>query len=285
MFRHNTAEQHLGISVFYNKKSWPDLIIEGIDPFIKSVEKIDKFYIELNGTMGFHILLVLITNRKYARDIAEKVDVYFKKFLREYPSSNQELLPSYAIFQNFKNNTIQYNVCEIVLANRRYLLYKHQLSIVLIKIFVYYGKNTLDDLLEIMIQLFTIFCNTIKVTNQQAIKLFSDLLELEEKKCDSEIVKKIAGLNIDNFEKNKSQIVEYLKKHRKVDRILYNESWENTWSITIQEYIKSFTNNINPVQNIDAEYTFIIQELVDTFDFNDRMSAYYLFSEGLKLVS
>lgn len=276
---------HMNISIFYAEKVWHEILDEAIWPLIDNTKELDGYCLVLGRQRGDHLKLTLRTEKSNARSLAQKADVHLRKFLKDCPStSTRSLVPKVGYYMDFRNNSIHYGLFENLVKRGPtgvHDIYLQEVTRVLFHIFQCYGPDTIDDLVEIMIQLFTIFCNETHLDNRAAATLFDFMLEIEYKKYKNKALIEIMKVSKDNFVANKDPILEYLNNHRKIDFCQYDEKWQSSWGHAIKKCCASLPKTIEQ-DKINKEYTYMIDSLCDTFDFKDRISAYYLFSNAMK---
>lgn len=276
---------NLNLSIFYHENMWYKVLNEAIWSFIDHTHDLKAYSLMLCHQRGDHIKLILKTDKNKARSLAQKADMHLRKFLKKHPSASaKSLVPKQGPYMDFKNNSVHYGIFDYLVGRGPITIfeaYQQNLTDVLLEVFQCYGPDTLNDLVEIMIQLFTVFCNAAHVDKQEAIALFDFILELEYKKFKDEALMEIIKVNKANFEDNKGPILEYLSNNRKDATYRYNEKWQNTWSRAVNSCRKSLSKTIARDKMKD-EYVFMINSLCNAFDFKDSISAYYLFSNALK---
>lgn len=274
----------LSLSIFYAKTSLHKIISEGIQPFVHREKDLNGYYLMLSAERGSHIKFVLKTTAANARPLAKKADLHFNKFLAENPSkSNESLLPKTGFFQNFKNNTIHYGVYQHSVDRKPdvFEAFQQNLSSVIIEIFAFYGQNTIENYFEILFQMIVILFNALEIEIKNAIRLFDILLDMEYQKYDAGRLKEFDEINQANFEKNKFIALQYLKSMSASPT--FNVEWQNMWSKAVKE-CKILLDKVNAEFQISAkDYCYMVNMLCNTFDFKDRISLYYLFSNTLKL--
>lgn len=273
--------------MFYDKNYWHILINKGLRPFVERADFLESYYLGLSEEMGDHIKMVLITNKKHARSLAEKADIFFKDFfLKNQSLSTGRQIPEHGLFMKFQNNSIHYGVFDGIFIKNPvdvFGKYRKDLSIVMLHIFKKYGCSTLDDLVEIGFQLFAIFCKEANLKSQDASKIFDSILESEYKRYDSELLDKILSVNRSNFEKNKTSILDYLYEINAPGSKLLGEQWQTSWRFTVKTCCGSLRKTI-PENRMCVEYRYMIESILNTFDFRERISICSLFSNALKVL-
>ncbi|MEW4924694.1 lantibiotic dehydratase C-terminal domain-containing protein [Algibacter sp. 2305UL17-15] len=282
---------YLCISLFYHREFWHKLLIEGISPFLSEQKNgIKGYYISLSHLRGDHIRLSLITEKSNAKTVARKADAYFKTYFKNYPSPNlNDLKREGSIFLDFQNNTVHYGVYNFSVGTDDMALselfkdYQENLTKVLLEVFQFYKEETLHNMVEIMIQCYAIFRNSASLDIGKTLEFFDALLQEEYVKYNDKALSRILEVNKSNFESNKTFIIEHLAENIEKSNKGYDEKWENSWSNTV----KVLSENVSKSSFKKEEHRVhihMLKQLNDTFDINDRITAYYLFYNGLKAI-
>lgn len=278
----------LDISIFYTENMWYKILNDAITPFLSNTKDIESYVLLLNESRGSHVHLGLTVQEEKALFLAQKFDIYIKKYLKNHPSiSTRSLLPKNGLYMDFNNNSVHYGIFNYSVVrspSKTYEIYFQNVASVLLKVFQTYKENTLPDLVEIMIQLFTVFCNAIQLDNQKAARLFDYLLEIEYKNYKESALQKAIKINEENFENNKEPIVDYLKEYRKSNVQQYDEEWLYSWEMAVKTSHSDLIKIIESDKMTDA-YAFMIDSLCNTFSFKNKISAYSLFSNALKYLA
>ncbi len=278
-------EEYLCISIFYGKSYWHQILVKAIGPFLEENKDILVYILSLSLERGEHIRLTLVVEQKNAEQVARNADEFFRRYLKRHPSSSfpNSLIPNDGLFVNFKNNTLHYGVFEIFAFEResqctgQYLV---GLSQVVLGIFKEYHKQTLNNYVEIMLQLFTVYHKTMSESNEKTINIFDSLLIDEYQKIDEAALQRIASLNKDNFNNNKDELIEMISFYDDSGDHFSPNSWPYIWKNTLISYKKQKMRFKETYNNLD-ESKRLIRLLCETFSFNDKISVYYLFRETL----
>lgn len=281
----NKKEEYLCISIFYGKSYWHQILVEAIDPFLEENKDILVYILILSLERGEHIRLTLVVEQKKAEQVARNADKFFRRYLKRHPSSSfpNSLIPNDGLFVNFKNNTLHYGVFELSAFERESqgtVQYLVGLSQVVLEIFKEYHKQTLNNYVEIMLQLFTVYYKTMSESNEKTIKIFDSLLMDEYQKIDEAALQRITSLNMDNFNNNKDELIEMISFNNDSSNHFSPNSWLYTWESTLISY-KKLKMRFKEIYNNLDENKRLIRLLCEVLSFNDKISAYYLFRETL----
>lgn len=267
----------ISIAIFYDKTGWSSLILDGIIPFFKNNKEKNSYILSLSEERGNHVNIFVTTPKNNARLFLKKADEFFKSFILSnqiYESRN--LISENGVFYNFEPNTIHYGIYDSHLSksqNDETLYFQEKFSQLLIATFKEHEEETILSLTEIMIELFAIFLDGSNLKKVEVIELFDKLLKKEYSKYNEKTIKKIHVLNRANFNKNKEHVIDFLKgEEYKSDKL---EVYKKQWKYIIKASYRQF-------KHVDRE-EYLINTLCNVFNFQDRISAYYLFVNALKV--
>lgn len=285
----NNNLKALNLSIFYSKTSWYEIINECIYPFIKKENNIIEYFLQLNDEGGDNIRLCLITLKIKARCVAETAEAHFNQFLKKNNSNSKKVLvpKNEKFFLDFDNNNIYYGIYnfDIIKKPEIYRPFQQSLSNVIIEVFHTYKDSTINEELEISLQILTIFCNSINFNNDTIINFFDILLKKEYSIYNQNALEKIHKTNQSNFNQNKSIIVEYLSQYRKNDCFVYEQKWQNILSQASKEFITILKIHIGSDKTrIEEELNYTIDLICNSFNIKDKITLYYLFSNALKKI-
>lgn len=271
----------LNISIFYADNMWYKFLNEVVYPFLNNTENLYGYNLMLSYDRGSHIKLVLKTDKPNARIIAHKADIKIKDFLKQNPSSVEvkEVKSNLHSFIDFKNNSVHYGVF-----NDKLIIFgtfQQDISTTLLQVFKFYKQDTLDNLVEIMIEFLAIFCRSAELEIHESIELFDFMLDKEYKKYNNAALNRILKLNKENFDRNAESVIQYLSIYKTQNPELFKERWQITWSKAVKErYV--FLSNFLESFNRQTEHERIINWLYYFFDFKERITVFYLFTNALK---
>ena len=275
---------HLDICIFYARNSWHRLLNQ-LTPVLTNWNEISDYSLRLSTNRGNHIALTLETNKKDAKSLAAKADLFINHFLKAHPSTSEEMaLPLNEMFLNFKNNSVHYGILEKKLIQNKLAMAEkmdHKIATILLQVFEEYQEDTPDYLVEVMIELFVIFYRAICLKKDDTLKVFDHLLNSEYKKYKPEALDRIGAVNKVNYENNKDSILELLRMYEQETFPVEGRHWQNNWYNAVQSFSESSLLDVTSEQAIDKS-VFLIFQLCDTFDFKDRTIAFYLFSKSLE---
>lgn len=268
----------MSIAIFYDQTEWHSLILNAILPFVEKTKEVDDFFLSLSRNRGNHVKLFLLTSKSEAKKLVQKADSYFNDFIGDHKISNKESLFSQnGIFRDFESNTVHYGLYDFYLSTspNNSIYFQKEFSQLLIAIFKKHREETISSLTEIMIVLFALFYDSSSFKKIEVVQLFDKLLETEYQKYNTETLKKSLVLNETNFVENKAYLVSFLKNKAYLSREF--EEQQKLWSTIVTTYYeKSGYRKKNKVG-------YLIDMLCNVFDLEDRISAYYLFVNALKL--
>lgn len=264
---------NLCISVFYNKLTWDVLVVDAILPFISQNKNL-QFYFYLNELRGSNVRLVVEVQKENAIQIATSIDCYFKEFLAKKPSElivNEE---NFRHFMNFKNNSIHYGLFEYISDSGHN--FNNGLTDLLFFAFSEYRDEFHLSVNEIMFQIITIFFNAIKISDNEILKIFKELVETEHYQYDLNMPREIADLHEQFFLENKDILLPYLKEYRHINADDYEEKWEMEW----HSFVKSFFNK--KFESDSYEIKTALDKIMATFNFEDKINFYYLMINSIE---
>ncbi|MEP5338171.1 MAG: hypothetical protein ABJL44_07875 [Algibacter sp.] len=274
----NIENSCISIAIFYDETGWSSLILDGIIPFFKKNKEKSNYILSLNKERGNHVKIFVITPKNNVRLLLKKVDKFFKGFiLNNQICKSRNLISGNGIFCDFEPNSIHYGIYDCHLCksqNDKTLYFQERFSQFLITTFKKYEEETILSLTEIMIGLFAVFLDASSLKKAEVIELFDKLLTKEYSKYNEKTIKKIHILNRTNFTKNKEHVIDFLKgEEYKSDKL---EMYQKQWKHIINAFYGQF-KHVN-------EEEYLINKLCDIFNFEDRISAYYLFVNALKII-
>lgn len=271
--------EFLAISIFHEKLCWHRVIAEVIYPFVHENKDVIGYIINLNVERGENVRLTLITEKEKARQIAIQADRFIREYLGNNPSSfKKNLLPNKGLFLNFESDTLHYGVFNPFEFETNFhpsIQFLLDLTQIVIRTFQTYGKNTLNNYLEIMLQLFSVFGQIIPDGNQQSIEIFDSLLAEEYQKINRITLAKVISVNDENFKNNRAALVELISLNS------YETSSDGIlclWRNTLSNH-KRKTNQFKSCTS--AEKKDMIVLLCEIFAFKNKISAFYLFRETI----
>lgn len=263
-------KMYLSISVFCEQSQWSALILNKILPFLEKTKEVDGYVLSLSRNRGDHIKLFLITTQSKTKELAEKISIHFgqlfppNQFL-EKPS----LIPKNGIFSDFATNTVHYGLYD---GHYRVNYFQDGLSVLVVLIFQKHNSETIPSLTEIMIEFFALYHDYSGFSKEKIIEIFENELENEFKKYTAQTLEKVGTTISKNFNRNKLEIISFLKSKPWQKKILDPD--HDQWSTMILENME-----LEPKirQNM-------IAALCEAFDFEDKINAYYLFVNALKQI-
>lgn len=276
--KEHAAGLDLSIAIFYDRTEWHSLILNAILPFVKKAKEVDDYFLSLSRSRGDHLKLFLITSKSKAKKLIRKADSYFNDFIAEHKITKKEnLFCQNGIFRDFESNTIHYGLYDFYLStipnNSTYL--QKGFSQLLIALFKKHKGETILNLTEIMIVSFALFYESSCLTKTGMIQLFDKLLESEYQKYDAETIKESQVVNETNFVENKVYLVSFLKNKEYLS--MEFDEQRKLWSTIVPTY---YEKSGYKEKNKEG---YLINMLCNVFDLEDRISAYYLFVNALKL--
>jgi hypothetical protein len=107
----------LSASLFCGKDHWNALLSKGIKPFINQLvpqKEVKSFHVQFSYASGENIRLALQTEAAQAKQLAKRMDLYFKDFFSKVNFPKKEIkLPVDGVFMPFPPNTIQYGLYKL----------------------------------------------------------------------------------------------------------------------------------------------------------------------------
>ncbi|WP_299526749.1 hypothetical protein [Winogradskyella sp.] len=281
-------EKYLCISIFYAKPNWHQIIVGAIYPYVIDNKDVRGYFVSLNMERGEQVRLTLIADENNTRQVAMNFHKYFNDYLEKNPSpSEKSLIPKHGLFLNFKNNSIHYGAFEpysLEKESQHFKEYLKGLSEVILQVFKDFGEDTLNQQVEIMLQLFSIFSRTIPENIGEAIEIFDSLLADEYQKISKNSLQQVNTLNKENFRANKSAILELISSNEDTDKDFFQHLWLKKWQEVLLSFSKDKVKSTQQNKKMD-ENKKLIRMLCNTFALDDKISACYLFREALKLNS
>lgn len=269
----------LCFSIFYAKKRQGKLIAEAVVPFLNNHDQIPAFFY-LSNERGEHVRLVLNINERESLDIAKTVESYFNDYLSRNPSSQNSNKEKVSVFfMNFENNSIQHGLFDCY--PDPWFNLKIGLSKLLVYTFKEYDGDFQSDINEILFQILTIFCNAVKLSNQDIIIVFEPLLENEKSHYKANKIKAVTDLNEENYMDNKNVLFEYIKVYRAIEGNAYDDEWEIEWYGFGRTFFNATLVNAS-LQKKQNDIAFAINVIMEAFNVKNRFSPYYLFLNVIK---
>lgn len=268
-------KRFLSISIFCDQTQWHKVILNNLLPYLKNNILFENYFISLSKKRGDHIKLMIISSNSEAPGLILKMDVYFKKCVAKIGASyKKNLIPENGTFYDFTPNTIHYGVYDFDYISIRL---QKELTLLLIDIFQHYIKDTLSNLVEIFIELFFIIYNSPLLTKGSTVKIFENLLELEYKNLEAKLLTEVKRINKTEFMENKEELVSFVNQ----DPYVYSEMGpiHKRWYSIICNFKKW---DLDKKTN-QEEY--LIESVCNMFDFDNRITAYYLFVSAIKAES
>ncbi len=265
-------ERFLNISIFCDYAQWYKFISTYIPSFLKKNSGIEDYFFSISKERGSHIRLTIIASNSQATELVLKIDTYLKKCISKIGASDtKNLIPENGIYLDFAPNTIHYGVYDFDHTNLRL---QKELTTLLIYIFQHYERNTVSNLVEIFIDLFFIFYKSPLLTKESSVKLFEKLLESEYDNLDRGLLTEVKRTNEADFAENKENLISF------IDQDAYKIG-------EMEPFQKQWLNIINNFKKWDKEKRtdqeeYLMQSVCDLFDFDYRITAYYLFVSALK---
>ncbi len=280
--------KYLNVSFFYQKNYWFRFLFQAIQPFLeKNTTQIHCYYISLGQSRGDHIKLTLLVDGQKGLALAKKMDSYFKEFIKKKPSptaiSSKEPVRMY---MDFSNNSIHYGIFDLIIKPHEsevFDFYYSGISKVLISLFESYQEETLDNLTEIILEMFVWFCRILSIDIDRSIKLFEELLENSYNQYEGSLLDKMRINNEENFEDNKEPIVDYIDSlfNKRDKEIRFEYEWQRIWVTTIKEVIQRLSAK-GSVPIDDEDYKYLLAIITTIFAVDNESQVYYLFLNGLK---
>ncbi len=265
-------ERFLNISIFCDYTQWYKFISTYIPSFFKKNLGNKDYFFSLSKERGSHIRLTIIASNSQATELVLKIDTYLKQCISKIGASDtKNLIPENGIYLDFAPNTIHYGVYDFDHTNVRL---QKELTTLLIYIFQHYERNTVSNLVEIFIDLFFIFYKSPLLTKESSVKLFEKLLESEYDNLDRGLLTEVKRTNEADFAENKENLISFIDQD--AYKIGEMEPFQKQWLNIINNFKKWDREN-----RTDQE-EYLIQSVCDLFDFDYRITAYYLFVSALK---
>ncbi len=154
-------------------------------------------------------------------------------------------------------------------------------SKVSLEIFKEHKENTLELLTEIILELLLISINVLIANQIEPIALFSKLFNSELKKYDKNDRLLIEQTNKLNFEKNKSEILDYIKPFLSDELQFKQNTWKHIWQKTLNNQLNLISGN---KINLQVQYSRTINYLFFVFNFEEVITVYYVILAGMKEV-
>lgn len=268
---------------------WHQAICKAIIPFTDNTKDIETFIVRLSYKNGCNIRMIIMPRKDSNKILlANKIDFCFKNFLLETPSASADkLLVESSIFLNFKNNSIHYGTFEYIVdiydnnCTNVFLIYEREISKVIFELFKCYKEETIENIIEISIQLIFIFCNALNINTSDSKIILDTLLRNEYLKYEPEAAE---NLNLENsmlYDDNKDSIVKCLIENRNNDLNDYKEKWQILWYLTVVNCKISLMESKN--KNLSfQDYSLMINILFTSLDLQYRSTVCYFVSNALK---
>ena len=278
------------ISLYYDDIMWHKAICKGIKPFIENTKDIETFIIRLSHQGGCNIrMIVTACKDSDTLVLANHIDSWFKNFLLKTPStSTKNLLEENRLFLNFQNNSIHYGTFEYIpfsisndYHNIVFLKYDVNLTKVIFELFTCFKEETIENIIEISIQLLFIFCSALKINIIDSLTLFETILRNEYRKYEPETAESLKLENSSMFNDNKNFIVKSFMENRNNNLKDYKEEWQISWYLTVTDCQKSLMKFEN--KNISLEELIImINMLFNSLDLQCRSTVCHFVYSTLK---
>jgi hypothetical protein len=278
------------ISLYYDDTMWHKAICKGIKPFIDNTKDIETYIIRLSHQGGCNIRMIITPCKDSdAFVLANHIDSWFKNFLLKAPSiSTKNRLEENRLFLNFQNNTIHYGTFEYIpfsisddYHNSVFLKYDNNVSKVIFELFACFKEETLENIIEISIQLLFIFVSALKITIIDSLTLFETLLSNEYIKYELEAAESLKMENSSMFNDNKDFIIQSFIENRNNNLKDYEEEWQILWYLTVTDCQKSLTEFEN--KNISLqELTIMINMLFNSLNLQCRSTVCHFAYSTLK---
>lgn len=277
---------NLSISLFYNSANWDILLTEGVRPFLTKTKGLLSYTINLSELRGDHIRLVLRVNQKAAKAIAGKAKLHFDDFIQRFPSAPRGFKNGNGplLFMDYENNTIRYGLFDHWFPNALFQSekFERQISLLIIQIFKEFGKNTIKDLDEIIIQLLLIYFNTLALDNKEIITLLNVHLETVRNTYDMKKWSDFRTKNKRAFEDNKETLYNYISSCRENWNTEYDSEWENQWRQIIQGiYLENQQRSSSELYNLFHE---VFSRITTKLNSRNTLSIYCLLKDTLEYI-
>ncbi len=283
----SSEQLYCNIAFFFHRNAWYYFLIKAVIPYLeKNKDKIHRFYLSLAQARGYHIMLTYLVDKNDAQKFTEKLDSYFQDFIMKHPSSLASVKYPTGMYMDFANNSIHYGIFDLVIKAHDsdvFNFYHSEVSKVLLSIFKSYKEETLENLTEIIMEMFAWFCKVVSINVDRSIKLFEDLLENSYKKYEGSLLDKMRINNEENFEDNKEPILEYIYSffNQPDKEIEYEYEWQQIWVETVQE-VKQRLSIKETVAIDNEDYKYLLASIPTIFAVENKSQVYHLFLNGLK---
>ncbi|WP_268223512.1 hypothetical protein [Sinomicrobium oceani] len=276
--------ENLNFSIFYDCNYWYKIINDVINPFLKN-NAIENYIIILSEERGDHIKLTITSEKNSSVVIANKLHTLLKNYLKHNPSPPaKNLIPNKGLFKDFDGNTLHHGIFDIARQIDSFkipLSNAFMVSKVSLEIFKEHKENTLELLTEIILELLLISINVLIANQIEPIALFSKLFNSELKKYDKNDRLLIEQTNKLNFEKNKSEILDYIKPFLSDELQFKQNTWKHIWQKTLNNQLNLISGN---KINLQVQYSRTINYLFFVFNFEEVITVYYVILAGMKEV-
>jgi hypothetical protein len=106
--------QWLNISLYYSRRSWHSLLVDGLSPFLKSVRQdgsVNRFIIHFNEQKGENLRICFEVEKPHERLFLTGLSDYFEHFFRSFPGNHAEpKLPIANFICDFPSNRVFYHL-------------------------------------------------------------------------------------------------------------------------------------------------------------------------------
>ncbi len=277
---------NLCISLFYNSANWDILLTEGVRPFLTKTKGLLSYAINLSELRGDHIRLVLQVNQKAAKAIAGKAKLHFDDFIQRFPSDLRDFKKGNdpLLFMDYENNTIRYGLFDYWFSNTLFQSekFERQISLLIIQIFKEFGKNTLKNRDEIIIQLLLIYFNTLALDNKEIIALLNVHLETVRNTYDMKKWSDFRTKNQRAFEDNRDTLCNYLSSCRQNGDMEYDAQWENQWRQIIRGMCQE--NQQRSSSELCNLFHEVFNRITTNLNLKNTLSIYCLFKDALEYI-
>lgn len=265
-------KRFLSISIFCDHAQWHKFVLNYIPSFLKKSVRIDEYFFSLSKNRGSHIRFTILAPNSEAAGLALKIDAYLKKCIKKIGAGDtKNLTPGNGTYCDFTPNTIHYGVYDFFYTDIRL---QKELTTLLVNIFQHYKKNTISNLVEIFIELFLILSKSAWLTKESSIQLFERLLESEYKNFDAKLLAEVKRMSKTEFVENKERLISFINQ----DTYTFSEMepFQKQWYYIVSNFKKWDKEK----RNNQEEY--LIQSVCNLFDFDNRITAYYLFVSAMR---
>ncbi|RKN76898.1 hypothetical protein [Ulvibacterium marinum] len=264
-------KRSLSISIFCDHTQWHKFILNYIPSFLKKNTGIENYFLSVSKDRGSHIRLTIVSSNAEATRLALKIDAYFKKCITKIGAGDtKNVISGNGTYRDFTPNTIHYGVYDFDYTESRL---QKELTTLLITIFQHYREHTIRNLVEIFIELFSMSSTSQWLTKESSVKLFERLLESEYKNLDAKLLTEVKITNKINFVENKERLVSFINQDTYESSEM--EPFQKHWYYIIRNFKKW-----DQKKKINQE-EYLIQAICNLFDFDNRITAYYLFVSAI----